>query len=98
MVCILECVACSTCNSVKRIFADVELNVHLLRKAFCKSAQLGAAAGKPDTVLYDIGIELGRSVLKHVQDGRFYLGDGLIEAVGNLLMSDSGLDGVGGQF
>ena len=69
----------------------MELNVHFLGEALCQASELCAAAGEENTVLHDIGIELGRSGFKHVHYGRFQLGDGFVEAVGNLLIGDGGI-------
>ena len=54
----------------------MELDVHLVGEPLCKTAQEGAASGQEYSVLDNVGVELGRSLLKDMQYGCLQLGDG----------------------
>ena len=53
--------------------------------------------GEPDAVLHDVGIQLRGGVLQGRQHGILYLGHGLVDAVGYLLIAHRHLHGQGGD-
>ena len=66
----------------------MEVYIDLVLKPFGKSSQKSSATGKMYSILHDVSIQLRRSVLKNMQYGRLYLGYGLVQAVGYLLICD----------
>ncbi len=46
----------------------------------------GAAAGQVDTVLHDIGVELGRHGFEHLHQGSVQLDERLLECIGDLVV------------
>ncbi len=88
ILCILEREAGTSCNRPQRVFRNVERNVDLLCKTFCKSPEEGTAAGEMDTVLHDVGVELRRCLLENMDDSALDSRHRLVKAVRNLLMCD----------
>ena len=60
-------------HSQQRILGNVELYADLVGETFVKTADERAAAGEPYTVVYDIGVKFGGSLLQRAENGSLYL-------------------------
>ena len=56
-------------------------------RRFVETSEQCASSGEVDTVLYDVGIKLRRSLLESREHGVLYLGDGAVKTVGYLLIA-----------
>ena len=91
MVRVLERDAGASCHCAQRVFCNVERNVDLLGEPLCHTSEQGASSGEENAVLNYVRVQLRRGLLQHVQDGRLYLGHGLVKAVGDFLIGDGRL-------
>ena len=82
---------------MQRVFGHAEGDAYFVGEALVEAAQQGAAACEVDAVLHDVGIQLGRCVLKGRQHGVLNLCHRLVEAVGYLLIAHGHLHGQGGD-
>lgn len=64
----------------------MELDIDPIGEPLRDSPEKGAASCEPDAVLHDIGIQLRRGALQHLDNLAFYLGDGLVYARRYLLV------------
>ena len=72
----------------------MERDVDLLCQTLVEAPEEGAAAGKEDTLLDDVAVELRRSLLQDGKDCLLDADERLVEAVRDLLRGDSSLDRV----
>ncbi len=75
MVDVLKRHTCALGYREKRLVGHVELDADFVGETFVKTAKHRTAAGKPYTVVHDVGIQFGRRILQCAQDGGFNLGD-----------------------
>ena len=64
MLDVLERNAGTLGNGMQGILSDMELDTDLVGQATVETAQQGATTGKEDTVVNDVLIQLGRSLLQ----------------------------------
>lgn len=66
---ILQCNACSFGYTVQGVVRYVEGNVDLVLQTSCQTSEQRTASGQVDAVVYNVGIQFGRSVFQRVQNG-----------------------------
>ena len=80
-------------NSMQGILGNVELDTDLVGQSAIQAAQQGTATGQEDTVVHDVLIQLGRSLLQCAQHSSLDLGDRLLDAMAHLLVGHGNLKG-----